>query len=382
MDKLWAKRRAPTPLVWDELSDDVEKASAGGIADQVHWSLKKCAEVLESSINTLKATYEKSDYKDHLVWDKDDEAAMDFVVACSNIRAFIYNIPQKTRFDVKSMAGNIIPAIATTNAVIAGGIVMEALKIINGQEDKCKTTYLTKKPNPRKKILVPCELNKPNPKCYVCSEKREIGLKLDIEKVTIKTLEEKILKGSLSMVAPDAEIDDGSGKIIISSEEPMDAKLAEKTLKDMGVADGSILSCDDFLQDYDVKVIIYHSTELKDGVEFELVGDLSKPEEEKNGHKNGKNGAEANGSGNGSAQNGEESAGDRKRKNEGEKDSVSKKAKLDNEDDDGIVCIDDDVVEVEEGQSPAKKAKLAAATGDATAAKPVTNEDSELVCLD
>ena len=37
------------------------------------------------------------------------------------------------------------------------------------------------------------------------------------------------------------------------------------------------------------------STELKDGVEFELVGDLSKleatkPEEEENGHKNGKNG--------------------------------------------------------------------------------------------
>merc|ERR1719483_849248 len=166
----------------------------------------------------------------------------------------------------------------------------------------------------------------------------------------------------------------------------MDATFAEKTLKDLGVADGSILSCDDFLQDYDVKVIIYHSTELKDGVEFELVGDLSKleatkPEEEEKGHKNGKNGAEANGSGNGSVQNGEESAGDRKRKNEGEKDSVSKKAKLD-EDDDGIVCLDDDIVEVEEGQSPAKKAKLAAATGGATAAKPVTKEDSELVCMD
>ena len=56
----------------------------------------------------------------------------------------MYKIPQKTRFDIKSMAGNIIPAIATTNAVIAGGIVMEALKILNGQEDKCRTTYLTK----------------------------------------------------------------------------------------------------------------------------------------------------------------------------------------------------------------------------------------------
>ena len=48
------------------------------------------------------------------------------------------------------------------------------------------------------------------------------------------------------------------GTIIISSEDPMDATFAEKTLKDLGVADGSILSCDDFLQDYDVKVIVYH----------------------------------------------------------------------------------------------------------------------------
>ena len=51
---------------------------------------------------------------------------------------------------------------------------------------------------------------------------------------------------------------------------------------------------------------------------------------------------------------------------------MSKKAKLD-EDDDGIVCLDD-VVEVEEGQSPAKEAELAAATGGATVAKPVTKE--------
>ena len=80
-------------------------------------------------------------------------------------------------------------------------------------------------------------------------------------------------------------------------------------------------------------------------------------------------------------QNREESAGDQKRKNEGEKDSVSKKAKLD-EDDNGIVCLDDDIVEIEEGQRTAKKAKLAAATSGATVAKPVTKEDSELVCID
>ena len=94
-----------------------------------------------------------------------------------------------------------------------------------------------------------------------------------------------------------------------------------------------------------------------------------------------KNGAEANGSGNGSAQNREESAGDQKQKNKDKNDSVSKKAKLD-EDNDDIVLLDDDVVEVEEGQGPAKKAELAAATGGATVAKPVTKEDSELLCMD
>ena len=39
----------------------------------------------------------------------------------------------------EAMAGNIIPAIATTNAVIAGLIVMEALKVLAGEPDRCKT---------------------------------------------------------------------------------------------------------------------------------------------------------------------------------------------------------------------------------------------------
>ena len=282
MDKLWSKRRPPTPLDYDNLPTDKKEASSGTIQDQIPWSVKECGDVLSSSIDKLRTKYEASGFQDHLVWDKDDDAAMDFVAACANIRAFIYNIPQKTRFDVKSMAGNIIPAIATTNAVIAGGIVMEAIKLLNGQEDKCCTTYLTKKPNPRKKILVPCQLNPPNPKCYVCSEKREIGVKLDISKVTLKTFEDKVLKGTLSMVAPDAEID-GKGVVILSSEEDETAMNNDKYLKDLNIADGTILSCDDFLQDYNIKIVIYNCTELKDGVEFELVGDLSKLEQENGG---------------------------------------------------------------------------------------------------
>lgn len=40
------------------------------------------------------------------------------------------------------MAGNIIPAIATTNAVIAGLIIMEALKILSGRIKACKTVSI------------------------------------------------------------------------------------------------------------------------------------------------------------------------------------------------------------------------------------------------
>ena len=38
-----------------------------------------------------------------------------------------------------AMGGNIIPAIATTNAVIAGLIVMEGLKVLAGEFTKCRT---------------------------------------------------------------------------------------------------------------------------------------------------------------------------------------------------------------------------------------------------
>lgn len=36
-----------------------------------------------------------------LSFDKDDDDAMDFVTATANLRAHIFNIPQKSRFQVK-----------------------------------------------------------------------------------------------------------------------------------------------------------------------------------------------------------------------------------------------------------------------------------------
>jgi len=73
---------------------------------------------------------------------KDDAEMLDFVTATSNLRAHAFGIEEKTRFKVKEMAGNIIPAIATTNAIIAGLIVMQAFHILAGKFKDCSTTYL------------------------------------------------------------------------------------------------------------------------------------------------------------------------------------------------------------------------------------------------
>lgn len=42
-------------------------------------------------------------------------------------------------FPCVAMAGNIIPAIATTNAIVAGMMVMLAFKVLNKRIADCKT---------------------------------------------------------------------------------------------------------------------------------------------------------------------------------------------------------------------------------------------------
>merc|ERR1711935_1057148 len=63
-------------------------------------------------------------------FDKDDRVAMRFVTAASNLRSLVFSIAPLSLYEVKGIAGNIIPAIATTNAITAGLQVMEALKIL------------------------------------------------------------------------------------------------------------------------------------------------------------------------------------------------------------------------------------------------------------
>lgn len=116
------------------------------------------------------------------------------------------------------MAGNIIPAIATTNACVAGMIVIEALKVIRGELGKSRWVFIARAPNPRGKILVDEVPYKPNPKCYVCSEKGEVIVKMNLNEMLVKHFRNNILINTLNMISPDV-MDLFTNRVLISSEE-------------------------------------------------------------------------------------------------------------------------------------------------------------------
>jgi ubiquitin-like 1-activating enzyme E1 B len=137
-----------------------------------------------------------------LNFDKDDLWTMKFVTNASNLRSFVFSIPMLSFHDVKGIAGNIIPAIATTNAIVAAMQVIQAINIIihrnnnnnnkNGEEittttttndetktsllfqqDKaitsiCPHTYVLRLPTRRGHFLDPTKPDAPVENCYVC----------------------------------------------------------------------------------------------------------------------------------------------------------------------------------------------------------------------
>lgn len=145
MEDMWKSRRKPEPLDYKKISEQSAEALASKDTilkeGQKVWSLEESFAVFVDSLDRLSKRMQelkKTEAEPLITFDKDDEDTLDFVAASANIRSSIFGIERKSRFDIKQMAGNIIPAIATTNAIVAGLCVLQSLKVLKGEFTQTK----------------------------------------------------------------------------------------------------------------------------------------------------------------------------------------------------------------------------------------------------
>ncbi|KAJ1933712.1 E1 ubiquitin-activating protein uba2, partial [Linderina pennispora] len=163
MEDMWKNRRPPTVLNYNGLA-------AGALDspdDQSPPSATAALAMFRSSAERLACRATQRSERTLLAFDKDDRDALEFVAAAANLRAYAFGIPPTSVFAVKAMAGNIIPAIATTNAIVAGMMALQAVNVVDHRLQDCFTVYLTYSSS-HDRYYMKERLPPPNPRCSVC----------------------------------------------------------------------------------------------------------------------------------------------------------------------------------------------------------------------
>ncbi|KAJ5159519.1 Ubiquitin-activating enzyme E1-like [Penicillium canariense] len=200
MDDMWKERQAPEALEYDKLQESSASIEPTiSKCDQRAWSLEENLVVFTDSLNRLskrlrelQAKKSPEDSEPILTFDKDDEDTLDFVTSTANLRAEVFHIDLQSKFDTKQMAGNIIPAIATTNAMTASLCVLQAFKVLQGDLSHAKMVFLERS-GPR--AINSEALRPPNPDCQVCSVVRaEVAVD---SSATLQDLVEGVLQQKL-----------------------------------------------------------------------------------------------------------------------------------------------------------------------------------------
>lgn len=117
--------------------DDMQSEMTG---DEVTEAGERLAQVVMSSAaqSALKPMLS-------LEFEKDDDTNnhINFIDACSNLRAKVYSIETIDRLKIKRIAGRIVPAIATTTAAVSGLVTIELIKVLQHRPlDVYKNAFL------------------------------------------------------------------------------------------------------------------------------------------------------------------------------------------------------------------------------------------------
>ncbi|KAK7186519.1 ThiF family protein [Paraphaeosphaeria sporulosa] len=392
MEDMWKTRKAPTALDFEDLLKalpSVEKNIAS--KDQTAWTVTENFAVFLHSLRRLsdrmeesKASGDTGNSPPILSFDKDDEDTLDFVAASANLRSIIFGIEGRSKFDIKQMAGNIIPAIATTNAMTASICVLQAFKVMRAviakdelsaklndaqltgsskesskadakaeqvevkpdeafsqKLSKAKMVFLA--PNGTERRLTTEGLSSPNASCPVCSVAQST-IVVDASRATLNDLVENLLRLQLGY-GEEFSINSEAG-LLYDPEE--DANL-NKTFAELGLNnDASITVIDDAEEGARVNLVLHISEQpmesearpidLTQKPEIPLKPKAATPPAETNGDwrpivTNGLTNGATNGATNGIKRTADEAGF--------EEELVKKKGKVAAKPDDDFVIVDD-----------------------------------------
>lgn len=249
MEDMWKSRTRPTSLNYETLQSEASSSTDATISpsDQNTWTLLENFAIFKSSLHVLSTRLKQNAsaaiaateatnpaaVRPVITFDKDDPDTLDFVTSAANLRSHIFSIPLQSKFTVKQMAGNIIPAIATTNAMTAGLCVMQAFKVLRGDYFRAKMLFLE---NSGARALNSEPPRHPNPECAVCGVATG-QVDVDPERATLNDLVDGVLKSELGY-GEEMTIMNEVGPIY----DPDMEDMLPKTFRDLGVRDESFLT--------------------------------------------------------------------------------------------------------------------------------------------
>ncbi|VEV59293.1 SUMO-activating enzyme subunit 2, putative [Plasmodium vinckei vinckei] len=199
------------------------------LSSQNIWDKEKCIEMYVSTFNKLyKYLNIKKETEEYLIFDKDDDDCINFITSLSNLRMINFSIKQKSKFDIQSIAGNIIPAISSTNAIVAAFQAVQLVHVIEHfellkeketEQNENKKNEITLRDSKAKHIWIKNVVNgnkifsrgnivnaenleKPNPNCYVCQQQViNIYIK-NFNDITLNSFVKEICMNELSFLNP------------------------------------------------------------------------------------------------------------------------------------------------------------------------------------
>lgn len=280
--------KVPTPINIEQIDTAAQRIvnsnqTAAPLPDQQVPDILQALQEFIQCIVEVGSSEESAALVGQLSFDKDDDWAMRFVGATSNIRSFIFGIQMLSPHDCKGIAGNIIPAIATTNAIAAGAQVAQAIKYLvyftkdeifpatpftdatrDVMRKKIKAhfphAYIVRRPHSKGWILQPTVADAPESACYVCG-KAQLTLVADVNAMTLGEVVKNVFKARLGFNEPSISI--GTSTIYEEGED-CDEDLQENLLLKLvdcpagGIVDGSMLLVSDFTQNLEIEILVQH----------------------------------------------------------------------------------------------------------------------------